>query len=62
MSGNTFRIIPTDARPHNGMQTLDYGDSVGRWEGDKLVIDVNNFLDDTWFGEDGYFHSDNAGY
>ena len=59
MSGNTFRVIPTDGRPHNkNANPSDYGDSVGRWEGDKLVIDVNNFLDDTWFGEDGYFHSD----
>jgi len=59
MSGNTFRIIPTDGRPHNkNANPSDYGDSVGHWEGDKLVIDVNNFLDDTWFGEDGYFHSD----
>jgi hypothetical protein len=35
-----------------------YGDSVGRWEGGTLVVDVRNFVDDTWFGEDGYFHTD----
>jgi len=59
ISGNTFRVIPTDGRPHNkNANPSDYGDSVGHWEGDKLVIDVNNFLDDTWFGEDGYFHTD----
>ncbi len=59
ISGNTFRIIPTDGRPHNkNANPSDYGDSVGRWEGDKLVIDVNNFSEETWFGEEGYFHSD----
>ena len=59
MSGNTFRVIPTDGRPHNeNANPSYYGDPVGRWEGDKLVIDVKNFVEDTWFGEDGYFHSD----
>jgi hypothetical protein len=59
ISGNTFRIIPTDGRPHNkNANPSDYGDSVGHWEADKLVIDVNNFSEDTWFGEEGYFHSD----
>ena len=23
-----------------------------------LVVDVRNFVEDTWFGEDGYFHTD----
>ena len=23
-----------------------------------FVVDVRNFVEDTWFGEDGYFHSD----
>jgi hypothetical protein len=35
-----------------------YGDSVGHWEGDKLVVDVTNFVADSWFGEDGYFHTE----
>lgn len=34
------------------------GWSNGRWEGDTLVVDVTNFVDTSWFGEDGYFHSD----
>jgi hypothetical protein len=59
MSGNTFRVVPTDGRPHNQEANPSYyGDSAGHWEGGKLVIDVNNFVEDTWFGEDGYFHSD----
>jgi hypothetical protein len=31
---------------------------VGHWEGDTLVVDVTNFVEDGWFGEDGYFHTD----
>jgi hypothetical protein len=59
ISGDPYRIIPTDGRPHRAEANPSYyGDSVGHWEGDTLVIDVNNFIDDTWFGEGGYFHSD----
>jgi hypothetical protein len=59
ISGDPYRIIPTDGRPHkkDGNPSY-YGDSVGRWEGNTLVVDVTNFVEDTWFGEDGYFHSD----
>ena len=35
------RIIPTDGRPHReGIEPTYYGDSVGKWEGDTLVIDL----------------------
>jgi hypothetical protein len=34
------------------------GWSVGRWEGDTLVIDVTGFNDQTWFDRAGNFHSD----
>src|SRR6185503_4881522 len=59
MSGDTYRVIPTDGRPHRADANPGaYGDSVGHWEGDTLVVDVTNFDDNTWFGEGGYFHSD----
>jgi hypothetical protein len=34
------------------------GQSVGRWEGETLVIDVTGFNDQTWFDRAGNFHSD----
>jgi hypothetical protein len=34
------------------------GYSVGRWEGDTLVVDVKDFTDATWFDRAGNFHSD----
>ena len=55
-----FRDIPTDGRERNARtQSLAYyyGNSIGRWEGDTLVIDSINFVDTTWFGRGGLFHS-----
>jgi len=34
------------------------GYSVGRWEGDTLVVDVTDLTDATWFDRSGDFHSD----
>jgi hypothetical protein len=34
------------------------GDSVGHWDGDTLVVDVNGFNDKTWLDMSGNFHSD----
>src|SRR5262245_13517142 len=40
------RIIPVDARPHGKIRQW-FGDSVGRWEGNTLVVDTTNFVDKT---------------
>jgi hypothetical protein len=57
-SGNTFRLVPTDGREHNPDAVVLYnGDSVGRWDGDTLVIDTVGFNDETWLGIYGWFHS-----
>ena len=71
---NDFRLVPTNGRPHRTDVDPSYdGDSIGRWEGDTLVIDVNQLTDQTWLagegaegyrglglgqGGSGYFHSD----
>jgi hypothetical protein len=34
------------------------GQSVGRWEGDTLVVEVTGFNDQSWFDRSGNFHSD----
>ena len=35
------------------------GQSVGRWEGDTLVVDVTGFNDQSWFDRSGNWHSEN---
>jgi hypothetical protein len=58
LTGNFWRIVPTDGRPHNeDFDPSFFGDSVGHWEGDTLVIDVTNFNDETWLSDFGTFHS-----
>ena len=34
------------------------GQSVGKWEGDTLVVDVTGMTDSTWFDRAGNYHSD----
>ena len=56
-----YRVIPTDGRPHNQNAKFEmtyFGDTVGRWEGDTLVLDAIGFIDTTWLGRGGFFHSD----
>ena len=56
---NTWRYIPLN-REHDPVNSRDQtymGDSVGKWEGDTLVIDVVGFNDQKWLGWPGYFHT-----
>jgi hypothetical protein len=55
-----FRSIPTDGRKHNEQKALEatyHGYTVGHWEGDTLVLDSISFVDTTWLGRGGLFHS-----
>jgi hypothetical protein len=50
---STYRMIYLDGRPHPDMKTYEttyFGDSIGRWDGDTLVVDTIGFNDDTWLG------------
>jgi len=48
------RMIPLDGRSHReGIEPTYYGDSVGHWEGDTLVIDSRNFK--RWTLDDHYY-------
>ena len=40
------RIIPVDGRSHGSIRQW-FGNSVGRWDGDTLVVETTNFLDRT---------------
>jgi hypothetical protein len=58
---HTFKIIPTDGRKHRDDVPPSFrGDSVGRWEGDTLVVDTTNFADTNWMAAEGSvsFHSE----
>ena len=56
---NAYRIIPID-RPHHPVASQDQtwmGDSVAKWDGDTLVVDVVGFNDVSWLDIEGYFHT-----
>jgi len=54
-----IRRIYTDGRPHDTEQgPLWMGDSIGKWEGDTLVVDTINFNDKTLIDRVGRPHSD----
>jgi hypothetical protein len=56
-----YRMIPTDNRKHDPKKAFEatyLGYAVGRWEGDTLVVDSISFVDSTWLGRGGLFHSE----
>jgi hypothetical protein len=53
------RQIFTDGRQHPQDITPSWmGDSIGKWEGDTLVVDTVGFNDKTWLDQVGHPHSD----
>jgi hypothetical protein len=56
---NAFRVVSTDGRGHDAtLNPSFYGDSIGHWEGNTMVVDVTNFVDETWLSQNGTIHSD----
>lgn len=62
---NATRIAYLDPKDPNATPTGPddwnpawMGVSHGRWEGDTLVVDVEDFNDQTWFDRAGNYHSD----
>ena len=55
---HNFRNIYLKRTQH--MEQIDFwqGDSLGRWDGDTLVVDVADLNDQTWFDKAGDYHSD----
>ncbi|PYR34929.1 MAG: hypothetical protein DMF90_15445 [Acidobacteria bacterium] len=48
--GGAYRHIPLDGRPHLPPQMRQWlGHSVGRWDGDTLIVDTTNFTAQTDF-------------
>jgi hypothetical protein len=46
---HTYRVIFMDGRPHpKDLQPSYYGHSIGRWEGDTLVVDTVGFNERFW--------------
>jgi hypothetical protein len=54
-----IRQIWTDGRVHNtDLGATWFGDSIGHWEGDTLVVDTIGLNDKTWIDRAGHPHSD----
>jgi hypothetical protein len=54
-----IRNIFTDGRQHPKDPNPSWmGDSIGKWEGDTLVVDSVGFNDKTWLDNDGHPHTE----
>ena len=54
-----IRNIYTDGRQHpKDLNPTWMGDSIGKWEGDTLVVDSVGFNDKTWLDNDGHPHTE----
>jgi len=56
---HSYRQIFLDGRKHlEDPGPLWMGDSIGKWDGDTLVVDTTSFNDKTWLNGQGLPHSD----
>ncbi len=55
---NWFHVVPIDGREHRKQIATWAGDSIGRWDGDTLVVDTVNFNGKTRLDTIGHPQSD----
>jgi hypothetical protein len=55
---HAVRRVYMDGRTHNGMYNTYMGHSIGRYDGDTLVVDTAALKDLTWLDTTGHVHSD----
>jgi len=56
---HSYRQMFMDGRPHpKDLDPTWYGHSIGRWEGDTLVVDSVGFNDKFWFDFKGHPHTE----
>ena len=58
LNGNFFRVVRMNGSHRTDIDASSLGDSIGRWDGDTLVVDVTNLDETTWLSDNGLFHSD----
>ena len=57
-SPHSWKLVYMDGRPHPEKPAPSwFGHSVGRWEGDTLVIDTVGFNDKFWMERNGFPHT-----
>ena len=56
---HTYRTIYTDGRSHpRPLDPSYYGHSIGRWDGDTLIVDTIGFNEGFWMDRRGAPHTD----
>ncbi|HWF38764.1 MAG TPA: hypothetical protein VG322_09610 [Candidatus Acidoferrales bacterium] len=57
--GHYIRQVYTDGRQHpKDVNPTWMGDSIGKWDGNTLVVDTVGFNDETWLDQVGHPHSE----
>jgi hypothetical protein len=56
---HSFRVVHMDGRQHpKDLEPSYYGHSIGRWEGDSLVVDTVGFNEKHWLDTLGLMHTE----
>jgi hypothetical protein len=55
---HAYRVIPFTATHPDDVEPSFMGDSIARWDGDTLVVDVVGFNTDTWLSGVGTVHTE----